>query len=254
MSRAAASPMPPATQWPAMRPTYGFGERWNLPNSARGSTSIPGTAEVRSARSAPAQKTEPLLVRTTTRTSGSLSAMSSAATSSPVSCRLNEFLRSSSARVMVITLPRRSVSTRGIRSSPGPGRRWGTGEGLGPEQPVPSEAAHHQVGVVQVAALGDDQAEALGGALDGLRGVDGAPGPGLPGRAGEHQSDLALGRRLAAHDVGPSPGEVAQLGDVAEAIGGLAGRPHRVDDVPAVCPHLHQAGGEERPGATTDRS
>jgi hypothetical protein len=112
MSSPAARPMPPATQWPAMRPTYGFGDRLKRRNRSVGAVgATAASGRDRAERSAPAQNTRPRLVSTTTRTDGSASASSSATTSSAVSSVLRTFRRSSSASVIVSTPPSSPVST-----------------------------------------------------------------------------------------------------------------------------------------------
>ena len=52
MSMAAARPMPPATQWPAMRPTYGLGDRAKRPNRSRPATAAGGRRRRRPTRRA----------------------------------------------------------------------------------------------------------------------------------------------------------------------------------------------------------
>jgi len=141
MSIAAARPIPPATQCPAIRPTYGLGDSRNLPNKSVGSTGFdeePPLPEERSERSAPAQNTRPRLVSTTTRTSGSESASSSASVNSVVRRELSALRLSSSARVTVSTPLARLVSTAAIRSSRAAARRSAGRQTPGPGASSPA--------------------------------------------------------------------------------------------------------------------
>ena len=104
MSMAAASPVPPATACPAIRPTNGLGDRRIRRNRSAGSASIAETDSfVCSERSRPAQNTRPVLVTTMTRTVSSPSASSSAWWNSVTSERLSALRLSSSISVIVNT-------------------------------------------------------------------------------------------------------------------------------------------------------
>ena len=105
MSQAAASPTPPATVWPSMRPTTGVGDAM-MARSRSSKPLAPGAALPAAAcseRSAPAQKTRPVLVSTTTRTAGSALAASRASSRPPITARLRALRLASSVSVRVAT-------------------------------------------------------------------------------------------------------------------------------------------------------
>lgn len=160
MSSAAARLMRRATRCPAMRPTHGSGEWRKRPNGVRESMLRVGRRTL--GQVARAQITVPLLVGTTDRTSGSWSPTE----------RRNQFagqLRFQLVAVLFVGKRDDHFPAEHIRSkarhqnSSTRARRRGPRKGRRPEEPMPTERAHLQLGVVDVAALGDDQAEVPGG-------------------------------------------------------------------------------------------
>ena len=119
MSHAAASPTPPPEQWPAMRPTTGFGESMI---ASRMSTSVwRGGAADFVLRSAPAQKVLPAFVSTTARTASSSWAACSRSPTASTSSTESAFLLSGRFSVIVATPPSTAYSAASLITPSGGG-------------------------------------------------------------------------------------------------------------------------------------
>ena len=129
----------------------------------------------------------------------------------------------------------------------GRGRPGRASERLGDRHPLGRRGALDvEAGVGQVPALRDQQAEAERGPGDPVGRAIRAPGPQLPGRAGQLDADGDTRRRAAMAGVAERARRDADVRDVPEPPAGLPLDAEGVGNVLPVRPGLHQPRGDRR--------